>query len=158
MGKISCPCCGEKVESDLLQCPNCKFRLELDANRKSEQKRHDLALLANNKCPKCEKDIPSNASICKWCGYDIDKNLKSKKTPEGAIEEYEEYLNTGFKISSNLISIIFPILGIIFIISGICLLANDYIAGWASIIPGIIILMIGFIVFIYKLGSKETKN
>jgi predicted nucleic acid-binding Zn ribbon protein len=61
--KISCPFCGEQIESDAKFCPICGSNIK---DKQKEKKQTSI-------CPNCGQELPLDAKFCANCGEKLEK-------------------------------------------------------------------------------------
>lgn len=112
--------------------------------------------MSNRSCPQCGYPLNGNENQCPECGMAFPSNFQSSNDTLYTNFGYDEGDNEAETILRNVINtlkkiiVIFSIIGgIIWIISGIVMLANVGVAGLAPIIGGIFVIILG--VFLARL-------
>jgi predicted amidophosphoribosyltransferase len=82
-----CPQCDEEVPPDATICPHCGAELEegveddesLAGAAAARDMRHTAALQEvefEYYCPECDKEVPSDATVCPHCGAELDEGFE----------------------------------------------------------------------------------
>ena len=109
-----CPQCDEEVPPDATVCPHCGAELEEGVEGEEELLAEAAAAVRRRPgdalqeaefeyfCPECNKEVPSDATVCPHCGAELDEGFEDEEAPpEAAVPRAEFCSNCGEPIGAE---------------------------------------------------------